>query len=479
MRLAINALFIFLIGCGLNLPGGPGKTGSGGDPLIPKPGGPVDIPIPTLPTNGFIGFSAFESDMLSDLTSSDSARQINAFWLTVCDQYNAGDLTQSHRDAVVKVVNQLSLEKDIEPGIWIGQYACTLSLDLRDYGLTRASWRIIERADPLKFESFTDRGLLVKQLTQSRRPWMLASNFIETSLTGETYYDVLGIPNYLDDFLDNFLGCTVQRDFDDFNVYIAGVRRSLIALQKNRSILVMGCRDGTTAITYDTILERITSPGRNLSILPFPREARTNKTFEHDASEIIVTLPNDLQGFALFNGQGTRENFAPTNVVVDNLRANIDPTIRNSRSCFACHTTGYIEVGDYIASHVTGNPNFNAEEIQKAKAYFGRNDGMTATLRQANAKFEWALSQMNISTGRPDAINELTDQIRTEMDARQVASILFMTENDFKQQLTQSRGGTLAIGQLLTGGTINFQDLVQIAPTLILDLNLFQEDLGQ
>jgi hypothetical protein len=258
---------------------------------------------------------------------TDAQRQTR--YLTVCDQFNAGLLTDEMKQGVVKGLNQLSIENDIEPGVWVGVNKCTLRFFLEDYGLTPAKWQAIEAADNLNFESFTDRGLLLKQLTQARKPWMTASNFLEVALTNEVYYTILEVPVNEAVFLDDYLGCDLQQDFDNFarELFMAGVRRSLIALQKNRSLwLSDNCREGTVSATYDVIQEVVTTAGRNLSINPFPVEAGTNRNFQEDASEYIFSLPNGLMGYALFAG-GLRENFAPTNIVVDNTKADIDELV--------------------------------------------------------------------------------------------------------------------------------------------------------
>jgi hypothetical protein len=439
--------------------------------------GRINVPPPIRPRVNFVSFEAFESEALEDLTGLVSAEQANARYISLCDKVNAGEFTVEMVRGVQKALNQISLEVSPEPGQIIGEGQCTIRIDQRDFGLDGSKWNIIENDDPLKFESFTDRGILIKQLTGTARPWILGSNFVETALI-RSYYDLLEIPNDEGQFLQS-IGCNLQRDFDDFSedLFMAAVRRSLIALQKNRSVLITDCRDGMMSATYDVQLEDITSAGRNLSINPFPVEALTNNTFQDDASEFIFTLPNGMLGYALFAG-GVREDFAPTNIVVDNVRANIDPTIRNARSCSSCHNTGFLEVDDFIADHTRGNPNFSADEIQKAQAYFGRNQAMKAAMRQANQKYANVLRELNVPTGT-DAINSLTDTIRQEMTAKQVAGMFFLQERDFLEKLQASPDGVLSIGQLLNGGTINFQDLVQIAPTLIVDLNLFQEDLGQ
>lgn len=453
-------------------------SGNGNIPGVPAPGGQIDPPDPVNPLPGLVSFQAFESEALADLTSLASVQQLNARYITVCDQYNAGSMSPVMRQAVQKGINQISLESNVEPGQWIGEFGCTLRIDLRDYGLTPSKWRIIEAADPLRFESQTDRGQLIKQLTQARRSWMHGSNFLETALVNETYYSLLEIPNELGPFLDSYLGCDLQRDFDDFSedLFLAAVRRSLIALQKNRVILATECREGLMSSTYDFILEGQTSIERSISINPFPLEARSGRSFNEDAQEFIFKLPNQMLGYALFANQ-LRENFAPTNIVT-NTNATIDPTIRNARSCSQCHASGYLPVDDFIADHVRGNPNFTASDSQKAQAYYGRNAGMKAALAQANQRFQAAVSSLDIDINSPDPINALTDRIRIEMDAAQVAGMLFMNTDEFINALRSSAGGSLAIGQLITGGTISFQDLVLIAPILVQDLNLFQDDLG-
>ena len=455
-------------------------------PALPPgiPDGPIgEIPPPVDPETEFVSFAAFESILLADLTAGLSrAEQQNAAFLTLCDQLNAGSLTDEMRRGVEKGINQLSTEVQIETGSWLGDSKCVLRVDLRDYNLSNGKWReIIEVADPLKFESFSDRGLLIKQLTLKRRPWMHGSVFLETTLTNDTYYQLLGIPDNLDAFLEDFAGCNLQADFDDEEeeLFFAGIRRSGIARNKNRSIYIHDCRDGPFSGTYDTIVEDITTAGRNMSINPFPAEARTNNTFAHDAQEFIGTLPNQLQFFALFNKDNLREVCAPTTIVIDNVRPEINPEICAARSCSSCHSAGLIQGDDYISAHVTGNNNFSQREIELGQFFYGRKAGMTAAISQANVRFSEALQRLSITDGSQDPINYLTDRIRREMDAKLVAGMFSLREEEFLRLLPQSPGGLQAVGQLLNGGTINFNDLVQVKDILINDLNLFQERLGQ
>jgi hypothetical protein len=136
-------------------------------------------------------------------------------------------------------------------------------------------------------------------------------------------------------------------------------------------------------------------------------------------------------------------------------------------------------VDDFVADHVAGNPGFNAEEIQKAQFFFGRENGMKAFIRQANLDYAENLKDVGVDAAAADPTNKLIDQLRREMTAKQVAALFFMTEQEFLNGLRQSAQGQIAVGQLLQGGTINFQDLSQIVAILIRDLSIFREDLGQ
>ena len=453
-------------------------------PTIPPPlppGQTPEVPPPVARGPDFISFAAFETAVLNDLSNLPEQDRLDARYLVLSDKFNEGDpRLEAYGDSLAKGINQLSLERDLYySDVVLESGESIYRLDIDEIGLTRSEWRLIESNDPFKFESFTARGLLIKQLTQARRPWIHANNFMTIAHNDDVYYEIMDVPANLNTFY-NFLGVDIQQQFDDVDedLYLMGFFGSAISLQKNRMLIRLDSRDGKLWGTYDTVLENVVSGPRNLFENPFPFEARTARVFGHDAQEFIYTLPNGLHGYALFNAAGVRENFAPTNIVIDVNANGLDPTIRNSLSCMRCHSNGIIEATDQIAEHVDGNPDFNNLDQQVSEAFFGKS-GASAAFGQDNKNYCDSLQRIGISCADRDPVNGLTDSFRKEWDLKQTASFFFMDEDEFATALNGSAQGRAQIGQLLSGGLVSLQQIIQTTPILIEDFNLFQDDLGE
>jgi hypothetical protein len=61
-----------------------------------------------------------------------------------------------------------------------------------------------------------------------------------------------------------------------------------------------------------------------------------------DATEQIFRLKNGLQGYALFNNKGERQDSAPDFIANDKSTTNNDGRVRNGVSCIRCHETGIL-----------------------------------------------------------------------------------------------------------------------------------------
>jgi hypothetical protein len=77
-----------------------------------------------------------------------------------------------------------------------------------------------------------------------------------------------------------------------------------------------------------------------------------------------------------------------------------------------------------------------------------------------------------------DPVNLARDRLLLDWNIEQLASFLFLSVDDFKTKLKQSAQGQAQVGQLLSGGTITFDQLVQSLPVLIADLRLFEEPIN-
>ena len=474
---------LFVLGCTgktekkttyVEIPGVPRPLPPGVDPKVPDPINPAP---------DFISFPAFESLALTDNTTLPEAERVDARYLSLVDKYNEGASAselEAYAYAVAKGLNELSLETDLYYAVPVAGTSNSLwRLDIDEIGLTRAEWRLVEDADPFQLESFTVRGELLKQLTQARRPWINAHNFLNVANNEEVYYEILDVPEVLDDFFFS-IGVNIQADFDDVDrdLYLVGLDRSDISIQKNRSLIRLDSRDGIMWGTYDTIVEAAVSDERNLSKNPFPFEARSARVFGHDAQEFIYTLPNGTHGYALFNSLGFRENFAPLNIVQDIGAAGLDPTIRNSLSCKGCHAAGIIDADDRMCDHIIGNSDFTNDDEQIARAFYCK-DGLDAAIREDNRKYCDALAAINVDCKDDDPINELVDTFRRTWDLNQVASFFFMREDEFREAVRGSAAVEAEIGQLLDGGKVNVATLIAAKDLIIDEFNLFQDDLGE
>ena len=448
---------------------------------VPTP--PVITPVgPGVPApSGFISFASFEDQLIDDLTQIQDTDRIFTVFVPLTAQFieGAGDM-DFYRQGIDKGLNFVSVERELTRLTPVGNQGI-YRLDIRDYGITREQWQLITDNDPFAFESFTDRGELIKDLTQFDKPWVHAANFLNIVHNNDVYYDVLEIPALLTDFLANTVGVNLQDEFDNIEeeLFLVGLFDSPIALQKNRMLLRAQGRDGIFWSTYDTVVEDQVSRAKNLFENPFPLEAGSARIFQHDAQEFIFTLPNNCSGYALFNAAGLRENFAPLNIVVDVLAGGLDPTIRNSLSCMRCHSQGVLAADDSLRDAVIGNPDFNIDDQQRAQAFFKLNGALQAAFSKDQRDFQSnCLSPLGISASPEDPVNALVDDFRREWDLAQTAAFFFLREAEMAECIESSVTVRAQIGQLIRGENVSLQQMIATAPVIIEDCNLFQDDLG-
>jgi hypothetical protein len=456
----------------------PNKSGLPPPPVILPPLPPAP---PSLP--GQVSLDRMESDMLAYLYSVQAEDRLNTRFLNTCSKLNEGENLKPFIQAVDKTLNSLSTERDLVSAVGADPQNCLRSFDLRDFAITSREWEYIGANDPFKLVSNTARGQLIQQLTQTRQPWFHADNFANITLAANVYYATVGVPSTLQSFYQ-FVGVNLQQAFDqvDRDLYLAGKTNSPISLQKPRLMLRADSRDGAIYATYDTDLN---GSRANLFENPFPVEARSAKTFVHDAQEFIWHLPNQMLGWALFAANGARQDFAPLTTVVDVNAGGLDPTIRAARSCSRCHSNGLIVWEDEILIKIVGdprrgipaNPNFDVADRQRAQAFYG-NNGLTAALQKDNKIFCDAQQRLGISCNDKDPINISIDDFLNEWDLGQYAGFLMLTKDQLTTCIQSSLQGSNQIGQILAGSTVQLETIIAVTPVLIRDCNLFNDDLG-
>lgn len=81
--------------------------------------------------------------------------------------------------------------------------------------------------------------------------------------------------------------------------------------------------------------------------------------FKHDATEVIFEKRNGLHGYALFNGQGKRQDEVPPDVAVDHtITQNRPKRLQSAISCIACHeaegSDGWKKFGNDVLTLLNG-----------------------------------------------------------------------------------------------------------------------------
>ena len=433
------------------------------------------------PTTGAtLGLDYIETSILNDLNKLDNISRQNARYLISTHKFDEGvspeQLTQFN-SGFQKALNTISQEKNIVTVGSIDPNKTVYRVDLRSFDLVQAEWDLVINADLFKFESFTTKGLLIKQLTGSARPWMHTDTFTFTSQQPAIFNQLAEIPATRDELFAK-IGLNFQQDFDEFNALLAGFNGSPISLNKNRLLSRNETDDGYIWISYDPVAIAGVAE-RNLFEFPLLPETKGIRLFNFAASEFIFSTPNGLQAYALYNAAGARQEAAPLNIVADN-ESPFDPEIKNGISCHRCHSKGLIPSTDQIRNHVTQNAaQFDPADVERVRAYFRDSSVVSASFAADNRKFSQALAKLNIDINKPDPVNFLTDVLRADKTLKSVASFVFLSDDDFKRLLNGSAAAKAQIGQLLTGGTITFDQLVQTFPIMVKDFRLGQDAINQ
>lgn len=422
----------------------------------------------TGPVTGSLDLFQLESAIILDLAKLEADDRINTRY--VVTSHREGDRS----GAVDKTLSSLSSEEElykaeqVAPGLY--------RFDLRSYGLDSTDWRLVEDVDPFDLESFTDEGEQIKFLTGARKAWFHFDNFIDITQTDRVYYALLDSPKTINQLLID-IGVNVGAQFRDFSAQFLGFNGSEISLQKNRLIVRFDSEDGYAWVTFDPIaLDGVRE--RNLFEFPCLNGTGCQALFEFAAGEVIYTLPNGMQAYFLFNAAGERQDNAAIELgIVQDTRSPVDPEIQVGIDCHRCHAKGILPSNDEIRDHVTQNGSlFNAEDRQIILELYKSKEANNAAFTADNAVFSRSLAALGIDPNI-DQINKARDDLRLDWDLSEVASFLFLSEEEFIRGLKGSAQGSQAIGQLITGGRITFDQFLDIIDVLKNDLRLFQEPL--
>jgi serine/threonine-protein kinase len=272
------------------------------------------------------------------------------------------DLDQ-HRQALAKVINHLSWEKDVvrlvkardgraRDGFLEAIDPPTNSIyaiDLRKLGWQTSPFEKVKAAKAgiagelnlwdlvlLDYpygvlledsEAFGNllKGYVVPAKLARPIPYVRADWFCSVVTQAPLYEDMLRLSHTLPE-LEHKLGVDVKRNVETHRAKRSGLAVSGVS-RNNRVVERHPGLHGSYWKTYD-----FTSSTGSENIFKDPIHLKPA------LSAALFTLPNGLQGYFLADGSGNRLNGAPTGIVTDKFAS--DKVVRNGLACMRCHDQG-------------------------------------------------------------------------------------------------------------------------------------------
>jgi mono/diheme cytochrome c family protein len=402
--------------------------------------------------NPFIGFDDMIEDMRLDLFKNvNSADRVHVRYLTLTHLHNAGMCDRElelYRAAVAKGVNSLSLRPKLVRPEAIDTFGTILRVDLRDYGwdenpnfIDLDLWDTIAAANP--FAVAFERGPAedLRALAGTDTPFQPADSFLQIATGGvmpgvepgqDFYYKILQLPHAgaPDDSVDAlerlpFIGLADRAAAiaagDVFRVIVqdSGVSQNNRAFDRY---------DGSSFGSY------------YYRSFDFAGEDGARNLFNHptdfipDGGEMIFTLPNGLQGYAISDAGDELISEAPTNVVKD--LGQRDAVVRVGISCMDCHASGIITTEDeFYAFYNAVENNFEAGERDLIDKLFADPAGAFVQQRSDAQQFQARLAQLGITAPTPEPISGMSRQFEANLSLDRVAAEVGMTARDFSFEL--------------------------------------------
>ena len=436
-----------------------------------------------------------ESRILEDLNNLDARGRNESAYLVLSHKVNAepSDETMGqYRVSVNKTLNSVSTDNllrratvvDARESIYrvdLDAFDFLLSPKKRKRGRRKDDWDlVVDQANKLfKFESKTNKGQLIAQLSGRNQVWLHADNYIQAALSADTYYELIDAPKTLDElFIQQ--GVDIQKQFDDFEIIAGGGFGSPISIQKNRVVYRARTSEGSEVMWLTLDPNSQFEPDKNYFEFPCIFEMNCTTVLNFDASEVIYSLPNSMHAYWLNNAAGGREVEAPGDVVSNVNDPRGDSIINNANDCFRCHSKGFIPMRDQIRDHVLANASeFDFDDVRIIEATYKGDNALAASFQRDINNYSKAVEQIGVDIAKPDPINFILDDFLGDYTAKKVAAFVFISESELKSCINSSAQLKSQVGQLLSSGVISNSQFSQIFPILIEECSLNEDKIDR
>jgi hypothetical protein len=345
----------------------------------------------------------------------------------ICSEDLAGD-----RFALIKAVNSLSTESRIVVPEAIDAEETLYRIDLRQFGWDRPTtvggvnfddkWEAILDSAPLAVEFEGDEADEAKLRAGTTVPVLFADSLIDAAMVDELYYALIEVGEDEDALLAQ-LGIDEEDQEERKIVIKAGTSQSELSRQDMvAERLEIELYQGYYWGRYD-----IAASTAGQSIFADPLE------FEQDSIAAVFSLPNGLNGYALFDGAGLRVN--DTNVVLD--PAQRDDRVRNSVSCSQCHASGLNAISDEVRGYAEQNPlDYGVDVLDEVLDAFPEQSAIDDAIARDTQSFRAALSRLGLVATETDPISIAYLRYDGDVSLQTAAGELGVTPERFERDLT-------------------------------------------
>lgn len=396
-----------------------------------------------------------------DLRTLSGTQLRNARYLTLTNLHNqqsvASERLELYRQGLVKMLNSLSRSPDIlgmpdslAPNrvVAIDDNSTIYRFELNHIGWKKDDWERVVEHYPYGLLQADGLGDSVYKLTDSAFPYMRADWFVFATSQAPLYHDLVGIDAQLKD-LERKLGVDRLGNIKRFQVARAGFGNSLVSVN-NRLIERHTIPGGYFHISYDFFKN---NGKANFFDFPLgPAGASDDDfSFEHDGGEVIYSLPNGFQAYALVKSTGERISIAPAAIVHDDSMSQIGSVILNGISCISCHYDGMkpenparLATLDEVRERALQNfQRFDSDARKIIEQLYPPHEKFAELVDADRRAWRNALAQADLNlNGSTEPVRALFDSFVRNLDLEVAAADFGLTEEAFSailQRESESR----------------------------------------
>lgn len=401
-------------------------------------------------TKRFISHTEVDDLIAKDLISmSDATAFESVRYFSFVELHNSESVDDSrlslYRIGLKKLLNSLTFLDSVVDPVPIGGDQLLYRVDIvKDLGWSPNRWDELVAAYPYGIDRTT--GASAAQRLTGTLPVLRADWFVFMASQPPFYERLLGLPVGDDslNLLERTLGLDREAAIRVGQPIRAGFTESGVS-QHNRLIERHDLRDGGYYwISYDFASSTGSQDLIKNPLGPAGVISQTKRGFAHDGGEVIFTLPNGFQAYALVDAVGGSLAVGPSEIVHDsaNTRGGF---IINGISCIACHANGMRNIkqngGDQVSRVSWRLPGITStDEAHIRRLYPGQAEVQRAIDADARA-FENALRRAGLGVTAEEPVRAVFEQFMSPVGLSTAAAELAVPLDELRARLELSARG--------------------------------------